>query len=276
MSCLSSKRQREHEELPTYSEGFVRERKKHRSLPLRSPRKPGHHSKVFEPDSQTSLLARSPSTLTPVESSDDEADFIKSPFGSNPMKQPFLQGPSSIGPDCDTPMDMDISEDPGSMDRDTEDHRPHSIRQTTMSSVSTQQLNIPRIAVTDPSESSDQAVELNREGAWWHCPRLPSPVSDNGDSMSDIKGTSDEADMDYELSPTGSIETPAPMNHSAMEAEAADMRERLSSLDIPDQRHTKADATLKPPKKLGFSMGYRADCDKCRRRVPGHYSHIIG
>lgn len=24
-----------------------------------------------------------------------------------------------------------------------------------------------------------------------------------------------------------------------------------------------------------FSMGYKADCDKCRNRVPGHFSHII-
>lgn len=27
--------------------------------------------------------------------------------------------------------------------------------------------------------------------------------------------------------------------------------------------------------KTMLSMGYRADCDKCRRKVPGHYSHLI-
>jgi hypothetical protein len=27
--------------------------------------------------------------------------------------------------------------------------------------------------------------------------------------------------------------------------------------------------------KIVFSMGYRADCDKCREKVPGHYSHIL-
>ncbi|KAK2765216.1 hypothetical protein FQN54_008915 [Arachnomyces sp. PD_36] len=27
--------------------------------------------------------------------------------------------------------------------------------------------------------------------------------------------------------------------------------------------------------KISFSMGYRADCDKCQRKVPGHYSHIV-
>jgi hypothetical protein len=33
--------------------------------------------------------------------------------------------------------------------------------------------------------------------------------------------------------------------------------------------------SIKPAKKLVFSMGYRADCDRCRNRVPGHYSHIL-
>jgi hypothetical protein len=26
---------------------------------------------------------------------------------------------------------------------------------------------------------------------------------------------------------------------------------------------------------MGIAMGFRADCDKCQRRVPGHYSHIV-
>lgn len=32
----------------------------------------------------------------------------------------------------------------------------------------------------------------------------------------------------------------------------------------------------KPPAKISpkIAMGYRADCDKCRSRVPGHYIHI--
>lgn len=25
-----------------------------------------------------------------------------------------------------------------------------------------------------------------------------------------------------------------------------------------------------------FTMGYRADCEKCRMRVPGHYTHLPG
>lgn len=29
------------------------------------------------------------------------------------------------------------------------------------------------------------------------------------------------------------------------------------------------------PGKTMLSMGYRADCEKCRTRVPGHYNHVI-
>jgi hypothetical protein len=28
-------------------------------------------------------------------------------------------------------------------------------------------------------------------------------------------------------------------------------------------------------RKVAFSMGFRADCDKCRERVPGHYNHVL-
>ncbi|KAL4930693.1 uncharacterized protein BDV17DRAFT_36487 [Aspergillus undulatus] len=275
MSSQSCKRQREHEELPTYNEEFVRERKKHRSLPLRSSPKLAPHLKALEENSQNSFAANSPSTLTPVESSDDETGFFKPPFGSNSVRpQQFLQGPNTSGPDCDTSMDMDIAEDSGQMDRENKICQSSSIRHTATATRYPRQSNIPTIAV-DSADSPGRPVELSGD-LWWHCPRLPSPVSDNGDSMSDIKGTSDEADMDYELSPAGSAPLLSSVNSPAMEAEAADMRERLSSLDLPDQANAKSSSNLKPPKKLGFSMGYRADCDKCRRRVPGHYSHIIG
>ncbi|EFQ97762.1 hypothetical protein MGYG_00803 [Nannizzia gypsea CBS 118893] len=31
----------------------------------------------------------------------------------------------------------------------------------------------------------------------------------------------------------------------------------------------------KSPRKATIAMGFRADCDKCQRREPGHYSHIV-
>lgn len=32
---------------------------------------------------------------------------------------------------------------------------------------------------------------------------------------------------------------------------------------------------LQPGMKRSFSIGYRADCEKCRMKVPGHFNHII-
>jgi len=40
-------------------------------------------------------------------------------------------------------------------------------------------------------------------------------------------------------------------------------------------RHTVNSWTLQPGMKKSFSIGYRADCDKCRNKVPGHFNHII-
>ncbi|CRK23673.1 hypothetical protein BN1708_018050, partial [Verticillium longisporum] len=40
--------------------------------------------------------------------------------------------------------------------------------------------------------------------------------------------------------------------------------------------HTINTWTWQPGMKKSFSIGYRADCEKCRLKVPGHFNHIIG
>lgn len=40
-------------------------------------------------------------------------------------------------------------------------------------------------------------------------------------------------------------------------------------------RHTLNSWTQIPGMKKTFSIGYRADCEKCRQKVPGHFNHII-
>lgn len=40
-------------------------------------------------------------------------------------------------------------------------------------------------------------------------------------------------------------------------------------------RHTLNNWTIQPGMKKSFSIGYRADCEKCRNKVPGHFNHII-
>lgn len=197
-------------------------------------------------------------------------------------------------------MDIDASEDTGSIDKDAKQQLPvtatdgdarnyslnqHSITPHSLStshiaatpcdSLDSQHPKLPIISVSDSTVSPSHSVQLTGDTLWWRCPRLLSPVSDNGDGIPGAKDSSNDSEMVYDTS----LESPSslgPGNSFAMDAEAADMRQRLSSLDLPGQANTKPNGHLKPPKKPGFSMGYRADCDKCRSRVPGHYSHIIG
>lgn len=198
-------------------------------------------------------------------------------------------------------MDMDVSEDSGSINKDAKNQlpasafdgdarnhlsNPHSIihhspspshiAATPCDSFNSQQPTLPIISVSDSTISPSHSIQLTEDTLWWRCPRLLSPVSDNGDGIPGAKDSSDDSEMVYDTSPLESLPSLGSGNSSAMDAEAADMRQRLSSLDLPGQANIKPNGHLKPPKKPGFSMGYRADCDKCRRKVPGHYSHIIG
>lgn len=40
-------------------------------------------------------------------------------------------------------------------------------------------------------------------------------------------------------------------------------------------KHTVNVWTAQPGMKKTFSIGYRADCEKCRLKIPGHFNHII-
>ncbi|KAH6605957.1 hypothetical protein Trco_005110 [Trichoderma cornu-damae] len=40
-------------------------------------------------------------------------------------------------------------------------------------------------------------------------------------------------------------------------------------------KHTINSWTWQPGMKKSFSIGYRADCEKCRLKVPGHFNHIV-
>ncbi|TGJ86576.1 hypothetical protein E0Z10_g2201 [Xylaria hypoxylon] len=40
-------------------------------------------------------------------------------------------------------------------------------------------------------------------------------------------------------------------------------------------KHTLNNWTLQPGMKKSFSIGFRADCEKCQMKIPGHFNHII-
>ena len=96
--------------------------------------------------------------------------------------------------------------------------------------------------------------------------RLPSPISEG------------------ETSPSVIVEGFSDMQ---MEVETSSQQER--ERETPTKKgHTRSKHSLRNWTGFGgdlggntsgmrrsFSMGYRADCEKCRMKVPGHFSHII-
>ncbi|KAJ9211801.1 hypothetical protein DTO166G4_6574 [Paecilomyces variotii] len=154
---------------------------------------------------------------------------------------------------------------------------------------------------TQESAPSSNSDERNGEPEWWRRRRLPSPISEDEDRMSNNNqnyGTGVPNDQGLSVTdtpPLGIASGPtsswsvAPergecgreqdLSVTPMEAStAAILRNRSSFADLAGNGRESIvnnAASTAEKGKISFSMGYRADCDKCRRRVPGHYSHII-
>lgn len=128
------------------------------------------------------------------------------------------------------------------------------------------------------STSDWQAVQNNR--------RLPSPISECDDAMSgqfqDVQDIPDHC--------THSIQELEGQSHEMEHPNAMMDLERPHTADAdgsdspgpsPSHRrhmrskHTINTWTWQPGMKRSFSIGYRADCEKCRLKVPGHFNHII-
>ncbi|RMJ23008.1 hypothetical protein PHISP_06122 [Aspergillus sp. HF37] len=113
-----------------------------------------------------------------------------------------------------------------------------------------------------PSTADVSACQMDLDekclDAWWHRRRLPSPISEDGDSLGKSRKTFNSGEM-----------TP-----STSQAVFSPTWDPLHAIDPTSPPAHPAD-TPSTKKKVGVSMGYRADCDKCRLKISGHYSHII-
>lgn len=100
---------------------------------------------------------------------------------------------------------------------------------------------------------------------------LPSPISDNGNAVVDTNMNTVDADADAEMGDY----SPPNFAQSASPAPSADFTGVYQQAPpvIPDNHHTST-CTAAPWRRSPLVMGYRADCNKCRCKVPGHYSHI--
>lgn len=141
--------------------------------------------------------------------------------------------------------------------------------------------------------------------------RLPSPISESGGEDSPLiildsspfqqatGGHLSQVTHDHPMlstlprawtgsSPTtlapGSSRSSSPAAQDSMEwSSPMAARGDTGSSPLPAGRkgHTRSKHTvnswtaLQPGMKRSFSIGYRADCEKCRLKVPGHFNHII-
>lgn len=127
-----------------------------------------------------------------------------------------------------------------------------------------------------PSTANDQAVpRIMATEADWHTVqnnrRLPSPISEYEHSMSaslqppphDMEHPNAMMDVEPRAAsqpPESDTDSPGP---------SPERRGHMRS------KHTINNWTWQPGMKKSFSIGYRADCEKCRLKVPGHFNHIV-
>jgi hypothetical protein len=114
------------------------------------------------------------------------------------------------------------------------------------------------VRYNDPDFADDEAiVDKFRRGR-----DLPSPISEGEMSPSTI--TDSLSDMQMESMEELERNTPTKKGHARSK----------HSLRNWDGFGGQVSSQGTAPKKT-FSIGYRADCEKCRNKVPGHFSHII-
>ncbi|CAL5868509.1 uncharacterized protein PFLUO_LOCUS2735 [Penicillium psychrofluorescens] len=259
----------------------------------RDPSEPeGHDSKkhrlgqrpqsALPPELDQSLRFRAP-TLTPVDSSDEEVDedgeegvALQKNLGPGRLPTLQLNPAHRNGGKPPLPNGDDLSPWLLSANTSNSSVLPSPISHNLVH----QSLNLSESATapshgyfpTPKSYPDDPDPENSMEGVAFDQPlkialRLPSPISEDEDASSMAgRRTPSDVEMTYD-----STSTPLPFAESGG-------RPWTDSLVMPQAGRLSASISPTPSelprKKPMLVMGYRADCDKCRRRVPGHYSHI--
>ncbi|KAL1977613.1 hypothetical protein VTN31DRAFT_472 [Thermomyces dupontii] len=117
-----------------------------------------------------------------------------------------------------------------------------------------------------------------READWWRRRRLPSPISEDGDAASSPFPASGSSSSTRPHSPpSAALDTCTRQWLTVPEPDLEPTaRQPGSAVDrTPSPAAGSVSDAVPRRTKISFSMGYRADCEKCRLRVPGHYNHIV-
>ncbi|KAI4100336.1 MAG: hypothetical protein LQ339_005509 [Xanthoria mediterranea] len=269
----SRKRARDEDDLVWQPE--VRDHKKLRALPFRT--SPTANQTTTIP--QFAQFAQSPRrlppplltpALTPVETSEDEGE-LKNPFRSPPRgksQQLTLNSTIRIEEPRDFDVEMDCSEPAespqlwqsvGSSQPSPCTIAPQTLFYNPREVNSGGRIPTPIYGYFSPADKSmdtdlpDNDVPTQQEVAhdlFLRRRRLPTPISED-EAMDDPDG------MGGML---GRLE----------------MAPKSAAAPIPFKTNKMWGSGSTPAKgKMSISMGYRADCEKCRLKVPGHYNHWI-
>ncbi|OCK78715.1 hypothetical protein K432DRAFT_356302 [Lepidopterella palustris CBS 459.81] len=273
LTLPSTKRRRDEDELDSGDERYQKKSRSHsfqdleqyaaeHALPLRpsSQTPPSHffaypsamtpaHSDTSSNNSPAPLLDKADTSgpqLNDVDMDDDDLDIIRSQPPDSPfaplMRPPKLnaqlfQEPTNAGGRIPTPI--------------------HGTFYPCLSSRSVNDIS--------NMDLEDSPLQLLPVGISRKQPdrdrRMPSPISE------------DEADTPTTMAESRlSRLSVAGIEGMEMDEEAMQRSETVSSTTMKKKGRARSGAITD---KRKFSMGYREDCDKCRARVPGHYSHFL-
>jgi hypothetical protein len=124
------------------------------------------------------------------------------------------------------------------------------------------------VETTDKNGHREKFSTESSQETFGSTQRLPSPISDDDNAMSHGKYSMSDAEMASAASrSTSPALTPFQRDPSQWFG-TTESQQQAKQTGYPN-------GPLLSKKKVSFSMGFRADCDKCLRKVPGHYSHII-
>ena len=118
---------------------------------------------------------------------------------------------------------------------------------------------------------------------------LPSPISEGdpdalaGGRLARLSVVGDDA-MDVESEEAGKSVASSAMRVDESTRDNATVQKTSVQLFSPAKAdrsatthstHERRRSLTIPSDKKRFCMGYRDDCEKCRLRVPGHFSHFL-
>jgi hypothetical protein len=111
------------------------------------------------------------------------------------------------------------------------------------------------------------------EAEWWRGRRLPSPAE------SPVICPEMETDDLANPSMMDALSFENMQRHNSQMDDDMNSSPPLSGASSGSKGHgifeRRTETAPETPRKGKLVMGFRADCGKCQRRVPGHYSHIV-